>query len=1157
MKQKQHGHLIILSRDRFFQRGMVSSFVVLFALLLSVSSLGLQAQSVLLSEDFESVPYGGDKVIDALPDGWSSVNGYEGPNARFRWHVYRQSENPVQQCAACDGPFSDKEDAAQIKEEILLTPELTLGGTYQLSFEWSAPSASPLENKEYDFQIRVIEEGSDPKAVEPIWSFTNPDQLRESGVAVFPWQGWKRYHSEIDLSEYQGKKVRIAFVHKMLKKTANIVYVDNVKVAAFTPITTPRPELDMARYDFGECWIGSTHYSKVIKLKNIGKGKLSLTSVEAPEGVEVVFNGGKDFALVKNTSVELLLRYNTSMTSAIKGDVVLNTNGGAAKIQIAAKKKLLPLKSLYEGFEGETFPPVAWSNDGWRAISGNIEGLRCAYSSGSVEKADILMSPRLDLSEGTHTLYFAYENKYESLTDEPLLPENYMVVELSTDGGKTWKELLRTTNGDTYNVLEKKSISLGAPKSDNCYVRWYVPAISISGGQVPELSMFFLDEVVLPSVYGFGSKPQAPTLVAPKDGADKLYAKALTLSWGKVLFAKGYKLYVGETSNSFEVVKGMDLGDKSSYQLTNLKDNQTYYWYIEAYNEQGSTPSPVRSFTTVADQTVSSYPYSEDFEGESVPPLGWGMSASKGVDWSLISTGSASGEKSILGSSRVAGAETSLETMPFKLPADKTIKVTFQWGVGAPVTLKRDPTFSKKNNSTGYNGIEGAFFEVLVDGEWHELAIMSDSGNEYWVRQSFSLEAYKGKTVSFRWRYKADDLMKSRGVSLDNISVYYAEDQYALFNEKKWNFIPINWNGTDSSKDYLAFTNDGLNPLEIKEVSFGTSNFSTDIKVCTKIEVGEALPFTVVARGEGGSGEVTDQLKITFASGYVATLPLSVTVLPKTTRYYSFENDEYGSLQPNEFLTIDVDKLPTFSFSGIRFLNYTTPFAFMVLNPKTADWRNVYPPTGDQVLMALGAATPHMQTEDWIVSGAMKATKQSQFVFKARNYEGTFLPQWGAGVVSVLVSSSSQSDRKTFEEVFSEKLPYYDYKGGYTEYKVDLSQFAGKQIYVALRHMVNDGMAAFFDDFYFEGFDEFTTGVSLAPQSRAESVRCYPNPTTDLLYIDGESVQAVYVYSLEGAPLIEQHNANQISLKTLPEGRYLVYVRLASGAVVSQIVEKR
>lgn len=74
---------------------MASSFVVMFALLLSVSSLGLQAQSVLLSEDFESVPYGGDEVIDALPDGWSSVNGYEGPNARFRWHVYRQSENPV------------------------------------------------------------------------------------------------------------------------------------------------------------------------------------------------------------------------------------------------------------------------------------------------------------------------------------------------------------------------------------------------------------------------------------------------------------------------------------------------------------------------------------------------------------------------------------------------------------------------------------------------------------------------------------------------------------------------------------------------------------------------------------------------------------------------------------------------------------------------------------------------------------------------------------------------------------------------------------------------------------------------------------------------------------------------------------------------------
>jgi hypothetical protein len=88
--------------------------------------------------------------------------------------------------------------------------------------------------------------------------------------------------------------------------------------------------------------------------------------------------------------------------------------------------------------------------------------------------------------------------------------------------------------------------------------------------------------------------PNAATLVAPADGG-LVVAESVTLQWANGGgFPAGYKLYVG-TSNPPTFVE--DLGDVTSYLLTDLAEDTTYYWKVVPYNDNGDqTDVPVWSF---------------------------------------------------------------------------------------------------------------------------------------------------------------------------------------------------------------------------------------------------------------------------------------------------------------------------------------------------------------------------------------------------------------------------------------------------------------------------------------------------------------------------------------------------------------------------------
>ena len=80
--------------------------------------------------------------------------------------------------------------------------------------------------------------------------------------------------------------------------------------------------------------------------------------------------------------------------------------------------------------------------------------------------------------------------------------------------------------------------------------------------------------------------------------------------------------------------------------------------------------------------------------------------------------------------------------------------------------------------------------------------------------------------------------------------------------------------------------------------------------------------------------------------------------------------------------------------------------------------------------------------------------------------------------------------------------------------------------------------------------------TSVAESSLDEVFEMYPNPTTDLVHIEGVECAEVQVYNALGQQVKTVQNTNEISLAGLPQGVYLLRVTIKDGKVFSEKVVK-
>lgn len=1114
---------------------------LLFSLaLMLTSTMSVQAQDVLLEEDFET----GETTSKASPltkgSGWTTKNSYKGENYRYNW--FNEYRDPTGQsgptisganCAACDAPFNiDIVDGSGPREEILLTPELTLSDTYQLQFSWKVSPMNHNDNSRYDLQVRVVT-GDNLANAETVFSIQDENMLRESGVTVFTIDAWDLHISKIDLSDWKGEKVKLAFVYKMYTNSANIVWLDDISVKKFTPSNGPVASINMDRYNFGNIYIGEKLYSEVFTLTNTGKNGLTITGMDLPNGISTTLEPSQ-VNLRAYDKVNFQLAYSASMTTPAEGKAVIHTNGGDVTIEFSASKQAIPEGCSLESFN-QYFPPAGWKNNGWRWTDKAFEGDHSAYCGGDYSKAT-LRSPRLDLTNGGK-LTFSYVNQY----DGESVPDYDITVELSTDGGDNWKEVWKSEYDDAHlNKLLTAEIDLGE-QGDECYIRFVYPAVETEDEDYPELSGFTLDRVLLPNVWGADGVPGTATLVSPANNATEIYPKDIVLSWGPAQFAKGYKVYVGTNTEMNDLVDGADVMSNLTLTIPQAAYETTYKWKVVAYNDKGdATGVSTWKFTTQKDATVMEFPYTENFDAcKNDVPTGWLSTTDNEYEnrkWSPNSIASYSGTCLYTGWMN-AGRQSTLTSPEFALPAGgKGMTISFVWGDEHPRDLKIDETgLLKKQNVAGGNGASEVIFEIGCNGEWKQASYLSENYNadgetKYWREERIDLTEYAGKKVQFRWINRALS-GKHDGASLDNIVIDGNVDDYAVFNQSGWDAGKVNYKKAVNSGDQFTMLNKGKNALKIKSVTFGTNNFQSSLATGTEIAVGEGVAFNIQFNAGESTKVVNDEMTVEFESGSKATFPVQGEGLAFDVLYYGFEKNSLDYEWNTDFTTIDVDGQVTYKSNYYLTVieNDGGRYAFTQAihsNPNL---------TAHSGVGTLAATAPdnNSAADDWLISKQIRPLEGATLDFYARNLATTgsvFNGDNDLHTVQVFVSETDNSKTANFKNVTGAKEMAYLGENQWHHFEVDLSAYVGKNIYVAVRHTtVSANWIAFFDDMTFTHVGE-----------------------PDLTGIDNTMLaddSQVTVYTLNGVQVASGRSASV--LQNLGKGMYVI--KSANGKTVKAI----
>jgi hypothetical protein len=124
-------------------------------------------------------------------------------------------------------------------------------------------------------------------------------------------------------------------------------------------------------------------------------------------------------------------------------------------------------------------------------------------------------------------------------------------------------------------------------------------------------------------------------------------------------------------------------------------------------------------------------------------------------------------------------------------------------------------------------------------------------------------------------------------------------------------------------------------------------------------------------------------------------------------------------------------------------------------------------------------------------------------------------------------------------------------QGNWYRYTVDISNYAGQEVYIAFRHFSSTGYSAIcIDDIFIEGSYD---GV----EEEAESIGVYPNPAKDRVVIEGVEAAEVQVYNALGQLVKTVRRTNEIDLSGLVDGVYLLRIMDAEGKVYTNKITKR
>ncbi|MDD4310185.1 MAG: choice-of-anchor J domain-containing protein, partial [Candidatus Cloacimonetes bacterium] len=764
-----------------------------------------------------------------------------------------------------------------------------------------------------------------------------------------------------------------------------------------------------------------------VKVTNIGVSTLDLLAADIsligadPTQFGFTTTTGFPAALTADQFVNIPVRFNP--TTPGDKSATLRIAYNSTNYDVALTGTAIGEFALYESFEGASYPPAGWS--GWSSgTSYAYHGTKSSYVYTGTTAVN-LITPTLAVTPTTVLNFSTY-----------VYSSTYQKIQLAYYDGTAW-----TNFGDEISLTpaawQNHSITLTGLTGNYKFGIGAYYGTSGSGASV------YVDMVSGPLKAALA--PDPVTLNSPADLAPD-QAILPTLTWtpnttGIGGVATGYKIYMDRSDTPIIPSSLIYTDDASPYTLTTaLEYSTTYYWMVVASNNTGdAVDSPVRSFTTIADPTVTSI--NQDFSG-TFAPLNWTLYSGQLVDPSSTLTTTTSGwtwddwgnvadpvnksaKMNIFGTSKywlvtppitMGGAGFQLEldialtdyantNVPESIPADDRFIIL----IGDGTTWSTANVLREWNNS----GSPYVYNDVPTTGAHVTIPLDSYTGVKYIAFYGESTVSGNGDNDFF-----VDNVRVYTPVANDLAATAITGTNTGFVDTPVTHSVSVLNNGTSSQSSYTVY----LKSVDTRAI------------LATQVVSGVPLaPGTTVSYPLEWAPTTTGQLNIfgevvltgDTNTGNNTTTNLAFTTYPEGTLVEGFES---GSI-PNNWTVRNVDNQE-------QWLASTS-------NPHTGTY--------------CARVNWDVPNDDWLITPPLQVTSTTtdQISFWIGNFSTYFSEDW-----EVLISTTD-TEIASFSMIDSGNLA----TNGYEQKTYNLDAYNDAIIYLAIRCVSDNQLGFYADDF--------------------------------------------------------------------------------------------
>lgn len=1042
------------------------------------------------NETFEGT-WSGDPVA---PEGWKQI--IISGNSK-----YKQGDWPVN-----NGTYAATTDTDDgIGHAMLITPALDLGTNPDQKYRLRFSIRGGGWYTAIDLRIKIGENNTS------IDDFTEPVRFFEGYDIPTGFE-----EQVIDLSAFSGVKYIAFILENDEEENPQNFTIDDISVEAIP--NTPAIAFSESTMGFGPIAAASS-VSKTVTITNDGGADLIITGTNATAPFTCDFTG----TLVPGQSTDATITYAPTEKGNTEQALTFNITGNySGNASISLQGNAFGEGYFFESFE-TTVPPENWTNEtlaGDEWSKGYYDGY---HGNHSIELSDNYIGKSTEASKARLIIpEVSFENdatlEFYARRDDDNPP--VLKIQYSSNGTDfTDLETIETTEEYVYHC-----VNLATSGLTHGYIAFY-------GETAESNSTINLDAVIHPPFY-VGELPPATANPVPANEALNLLATT-TLSWDAITSAEGYKIMMGETNPPTQQVANVTT---NSAEIT-MEFGKTYFWQVIPFNTTGdATDCPVWSYTTMADPTISTFPYTQDFEGAIIPPMGWENKAD--VLWET-GTEAHNGTQCAMVKDDTYGTAI-MQTPLIQLPQE--YQISFWWKDDHMTKAASNAKYNMNSPLIKYK--DTTFFEVSVDTgkNWSCIDTLCPivTMSEYAVARH-DLSSYGDKTILLRWREVLGDVNYTSGVGLDDILIEEKPiTPVADINLTQWDAETTGVNTSVNSNNIFTITNIGAEKLKISNTEFSGSAYTTNLDNSIELAHGQSADFGFTfAPLTAGTHNETFTIT-TNASGVnngIITINLSGEAIVMEVINGDFENAANFSLEAHGWTILDGDQQNTYGWNSIAFPHSGDPMGFIVFNPSATTpamtSEAIQPHGGERFIGCFSAVTP--PNNDWLITP--KTTLNNKTLFKA--WLKTFTTnggQYPTEKYRVLVSTTD-TNPASFTAISGDE-PVEAPEEQWTEISYDLSAYANQEVYVAIQCVSKDAFLFMVDDISFVD----ATGINnLANQN----IKLYPNPAHNTINITGADNATVTISNILGEQLIQLDNTQNITtinINSLPQGTYMVRI---------------